>query len=92
MVRRTGSIGTAKHQRVTTGTQSNQILLGIITALAAKFFVVNLPDLTWSHNIGTSNRRGVALAPGVVRTTRDQAAREAVWAELDSRSVLGHFV
>ena len=41
MVRRTGSIGTAMHQRVTTGTQSNQILLGIITALAAKL-VVNL--------------------------------------------------
>ncbi len=41
MVRRTGSIGTAKHQRVTTGTQSNQILLGIITALAARL-VVNL--------------------------------------------------
>jgi len=42
MVRRAGSIGTAMHQRVTSAAESNQVFLGIIAALAAKFLVVNL--------------------------------------------------
>jgi len=31
-------------------------------------------------------------APEVVRTTRDQAGREAVWVDSDSRGLLSHFV
>jgi len=40
MVRRPGSIATAMHRRVTSAAESNQVLLGIVAALAAKFFVV----------------------------------------------------
>jgi hypothetical protein len=48
--------------------------------------------LIWSRKIDISNRRDAALAPGVDRITRDQAAGVAVWAEPDSRSLLGDFV
>jgi hypothetical protein len=39
---RTGSIGTVVNQRMACRTQTNQVFLRIIAALAAEFLVVNL--------------------------------------------------
>src|SRR5437867_12376598 len=80
------------HKGMASSTQRDQVLLAIITALAAKLLVVNPPDSIWSHNIGTSSRHGAVPVLVAVHTTGNQAAGAGVWVEFGSRSFRGHFV
>ena len=72
--------------------ERDQVLLGIIAALAAKFLVVNLQVRPGPATLASPAVAAQHLFPELVVRARDQAASAVAWVESGSRSLLGHFV
>jgi hypothetical protein len=72
--------------------QGNQVQIVVRALLAAQLLVVDLQVLSGTADLALPAISFSLPADEVVRTTRDQAAREVVSVERGSRSLLGHFV